>query len=168
MARKITLKQAIREMREAREIAAPLAAMADPDRPFMCIDCNDETPIGCAVCRDESVEICESFYEEPPAKETEEPPAEETEQEYPLLREERFSETEQAHSLLRENAFPPARDEPARESARSPRPPFMEPEPLSPRAIKRAERAAAYARWYRGNGWTGPSVRFAREDADDF
>jgi hypothetical protein len=50
----------------------------------------------------------------------------------------------------------------------SPRPPFLEPEPVSPRATKRAKRAAEIARWRKANGWTGPFVRFAREDDDDF
>lgn len=262
MARKITLKQAFREMREARATAVPLAAMADPDRPFMCINCNDETPLGCAVCCDWSIEICESFCEKRAAYYDSHPdnhiipdfcsachdlsfegcatcnpdgvtdderrefhyrwsrrwrasnmpcsdqwwdeaaiersmaravpcrscatpcgfwgppvPADsqhvvdacrpprfpEAEEAPPLLREERCSETEQAHTLLREDAFPPARDEPG---APSPRPSFMEPEPVSPRATKRAERAAAIQRWRKANGWTGPFVRFAGEDAD--
>ena len=80
--------------------------------------------------------------------------------------------SEEEPRLLREDAFPPARDEPARETRAgwepaSPRPPFLEPEPLLHRTIKRVQRATALQRWYKGNGWKGPSVRYARGDADD-
>lgn len=171
MARKISVKQAIAEMAAARADFQRFFGDVDPDHPFLCTDCNDETPIGCPVCCLKEVVIEEPETEEAEQEEryseSEEPPR--------LLREERCSDAEQAHTLLREDAFPPARDEPGRacwepvrdeREERSPRPEFLEPEPVSPRATKRASRAAQIARWRKANGWTGPFVRFAGEDAD--
>ena len=140
MARKITLKQAIAEMATARADFQRFFGDVDPDHAFLCIDCNDETPIGCPVCCDKDVEILMHEVPEEPAEEAE-------------------------PRLLREDAFPPARDEPAH-GEHSPRPEFLEPEPVSPRTTKRATRAAQIARWRKANGWTGPFVRFAGEDAD--